>query len=116
MPTDRFQYGVRWAGNRRQQAGGEQPESYIRLWGTTALRQTRVPEQGLLKDAPAAFTLWNLEAGHTFLLGKNKTRTLEIGLTVQNIANARYREYLNFFRFFADEPGGNVGIRFKLSL
>lgn len=116
MPTDRFQYGVRWAGNRRQQTGGEQPESYIRLWGMTALRQTRVPEQGLLKDAPAAFTLWNLEAGHTFLLGKNKTRTLEIGLTVQNLTNARYREYLNFFRFFADEPGGNVGIRFKLSL
>lgn len=123
MPTDRFQYGGRWTmdGRRRTGNGGRETvdgrlETYIRVWGTTALRQTRIPEQGLLKDVPATFTLWNLEIGHTIAVGKSRKQSLELGLTVQNLGNARYREYLNFFRFFADEPGGNVGLRGRLSL
>ncbi|TNE49778.1 MAG: TonB-dependent receptor [Bacteroidetes bacterium] len=123
MPADRFQYGVRW-----ELAG--LPATYIRLMATTALEQTRIPEQGLLKPPPAGYTLFSLDAGHTIRLGQAETpqegtgpeacaspaesgQSLEIGLTIQNLGNATYREYLNFFRFFTDEPGINIGLRLK---
>ncbi len=115
MPADRFQYGLRWT-----MGGGQEPEeeekTYIKVMAMTALRQTRIPEQGLLKDAPQTFTVWSVEAGHTFRLGKGTDgQSLEVGLTIQNLGNTRYREYLNFFRLFTDEPGTNVGLRAKLS-
>lgn len=123
MPADRFQYGVKWramgskqlAVGSKQSAGGE---SYIRLLATTVLRQTRLPEEGLLKAAPNAFTVFSLDAAHTFHLRPADTspsggQMLEVGLSIQNIGNTRYREYLNFFRYYADEPGFSAGMRAK---
>lgn len=123
MPADRYQYGLRWtADGGRQTADG----TYVQLMATTTLRQSRLPEQGLLKDAPAAFTVLGLEAGYAIELTRPATtrptassrrtgtgNTLELGLTIQNLGNIRYREYLNFFRYFTDEPGLNVGLRAK---
>ncbi|MBK7936197.1 MAG: TonB-dependent receptor [Lewinellaceae bacterium] len=115
MPTDRYQYGLKWklksgkTENGREIAG----ETFIRLLAITAKRQNRIPEEGLTKAAPHAFTTLNLEASHTFRLGN---RPLEAGLYVQNLANARYREYLDFFRYYTDEPGLNAGFRVKLIL
>lgn len=113
MPTDRFSYGLRWTldDGRRVRHEGDVGETFVRVMATTALRQSRIPSEGLVKAAPPAFTLLALDAAHTVkLFGKN----LELGLSVQNLTNTRYREYLNFFRFFADEPGVNVGLRAKM--
>lgn len=104
MPADRFQYALR----RGHKHG------YLRLSANTVKRQTRIPAVGLLKAAPAGFTVLNFDAAHTFLIFKDK-KPLEIGLTLQNLANTRYREYLNFFRYYADEPGLNLGLRAKLT-
>jgi len=106
MPTDRFQYGLRYT--LKTNANGQ--SSYIRMGATTALQQTRIPEVGLLKPAPGAFTLLSFDAAHTVLLGK---KPLELGISIQNLGNLRYREYLNFFRYYADETGVNAGLRAK---
>ncbi len=112
MPADRFQYGIQW------QQPASAGSSFIRLMAGTTLHQSRIPEQGLLKAAPETFTLLSLDAGHTFKIypsGKDKAngQNLEFGLSIQNLGNVRYREYLNFFRFFTDEPGLNIGLRAK---
>ncbi|MBL7804737.1 MAG: TonB-dependent receptor [Saprospiraceae bacterium] len=108
MPVDRFQYGVKWSlPNPRS---SKTSETYVRLLASTALQQSRLPEAGLLKAAPGAFTTFSLDAAHTF---QWKNQPLEVGLSIQNMTNLRYREYLNFFRFYADEPGINVGLRAK---
>jgi iron complex outermembrane receptor protein len=107
MPVDRFQYGLQW--NLNESKRTETP-TYIRLMAMTALKQTRFPTGSLYKAPPPAFTTISLDAGHTFLFGN---RRLEVGLTIQNLTNTRYREYLNFFRYYADEPGLNVGVRAK---
>lgn len=104
MPADRFQYGFRWG----------HKQGYLRLSANTVRRQTRIPEAGLLKAAPNGFTVLNFDAAHTFLIFKDK-KPLEIGLTLQNLGNTRYREYLNFFRYYADEPGVNLGLRAKFT-
>jgi iron complex outermembrane receptor protein len=109
MPVDRFHYGLSWSADKKGR-----PAAYARLMATTALRQARVPSDGLLKEAPAGFTTWQLDLGKTlqWRLGK-RDLPIEIGLSAQNLTNVRYREYLNFFRFYADEPGLNIGLRCK---
>ncbi len=108
MPTDRYQYGLRWMAK----GGRKSDETFIRLLATMVIRQSRIPEEGLTKAAPPTFTTLGLDAAHTFWLGKNR---LEVGLNVQNFTNVRYREYLDLFRFYADMPGVNVGLRAKLT-
>lgn len=106
MPADRFQYGLRYTFNRDKNGAA----SYIRFGATTALQQTRIPDAGLLKPAPGTFTLLGIDAAHTLLLGN---KPLELGISIQNLGNLRYREYLNFFRYYADETGVQVGLRAK---
>jgi iron complex outermembrane receptor protein len=118
MPVDRFQYGLKWTFDHKKAPAkhGQAHASFVRLLATTALRQIRIPTEGLTKAAPDGFTLLALEAAHTFALGRgSRSRPLEIGLQVQNLTNVSYREYLDLFRFFADMPGINIGLRAKYS-
>jgi iron complex outermembrane receptor protein len=107
MPADRYQYGIKWQPDR---ANKKQTPTFIRLLATTVARQWRIPAEGLNKAAPATFTTLALEAAHTFSLGK---KMLETGISVQNLANVSYREYLDLFRYYADAPGINIGLRAK---
>lgn len=113
MPVDRFQYGVQWniASKKAAAVQGDAQNTYVRLMAMTALRQTRFPAGSLFKAPPPTFTTLSLDAGHTFRI---KSSLIELGITIQNLANLRYREYLNFFRYYADEPGFNAGIRAKI--
>ncbi|MEM6965002.1 MAG: TonB-dependent receptor [Bacteroidota bacterium] len=52
------------------------------------------------KDAPEGYFL--LDVGWQF-----KTSKFDVGLSIQNVFNTRYRNYLNELRYFADEPGIN---------
>lgn len=54
-----------------------------------------------LKDAPKGYLLLHFSWG--FELGAFQTR-----ISVQNLLNTRYRDYLNELRYFADEQGRNV--------
>ncbi|MFN0036220.1 MAG: TonB-dependent receptor [Saprospiraceae bacterium] len=116
MPTDRYQYGLRWTiGAERKREGGEKGETFIRVLATTAVRQWRIPEEGLTKAAPPTFTVLGLDAAHTFDLSFPKGNCpLEIGLNIQNLTDLRYREYLDFFRYYVDMMGLNVGLRAKV--
>lgn len=96
---------------------------YISLEQFTAFRQTRFPERNLpleiyengqlvektvdLSTPPPAYTLWNLQTGI------NLRKNFCAGLSVQNILNSSYREYLNRLRYFADEAGRNLILTFK---
>ncbi len=111
MPSDRYQYGLRWTSPKET--------TTLRVVGNTVLRQYRIPADGLLKAPPPTFTTCSFDASHTIPVRRTKnghttTRTWELGLTIQNLTNVRYREYLNFFRLYADEPGFNAGLRVKL--
>lgn len=114
MPSDRYQYGLKWTfGTKNKGAPVESAavSSFIRASAGTTLRQNRIPEEGLLKEAPASFTTFSIDGGHTFTV---RNKQIEIGLNLQNLTNVRYREYLNFFRYYADEPGFSAAIRAKL--
>jgi iron complex outermembrane recepter protein len=63
------------------------------------------------KDAPGAYGLLNLNASATINLFSTP---LTLGLSVRNSLNTAYRDYMNSFRYYADEMGRNIIIRLKI--
>lgn len=105
MPADRFQTGLKYTFNEEEKA------PFIRLTMTNMLEQTRVPANTDYAAPPAGYTLFDLEAGATFHFHK---QAFEVGLAVFNLLDEQYREYLNRFRYYADELGRNVSLRLKV--
>jgi len=56
--------------------------------------------------------LLGLSAGLIIPLGKQQ---IGINLTVTNLLNSKYRDYLNRFRYYADETGRNISLKIKYS-
>lgn len=62
-----------------------------------------------INTTPKAYHLLNLDAESTFNIKKSK---LSVGCKVSNVLNTTYRNYLNRLRYYADETGRSVNIRF----
>ncbi|MEO6684719.1 MAG: TonB-dependent receptor, partial [Dyadobacter sp.] len=78
------------------------------LW---VARQKRVPPNSDFLPPPAAYSLWNFQAGGTIHLSAKKQ--LEIGVSIQNLFNTVYRDYMNRFRYYSDDIGRNASLRLK---
>lgn len=95
---------------------------YVQVSGLSVARQNRVPPvsrevqngvpvfRGDFAVPPPGYFLLGAEAGLNLTLGK---RPMSVILTGSNLLNTAYRDYLNRFRYFADEPGRNVSIKLK---
>lgn len=113
MPSDRVSAEITY--NFKEQAGFS--DTYVSLEVPVVFKQTRVPDENIhgpqdYKAPPAGYTLLNLNASTTLLI--NGHLPVTIGLSARNLLNKSYREYLNSFRYFADEMGRNIGIRLKI--
>ncbi len=73
---------------------------------------TRTLYIGDFAPPPPGYMLFQADAGVSFLVRK---RVLDVSLSAQNLTNVRYRDYLNRFRYFADEMGRNVTLKLKYS-
>ncbi len=107
MPSDRFKNAIKYEFDE----GTILKNSFVKLGMQNVLKQNRIPEGGDFAPAPKGYTLFDLEMGTNFSLGK---LPMEVGLNVENLFNNTYRDYLNRFRYFADEPGTNISLRLKL--
>ena len=79
-------------------------------------RQTRAPRPENGQDyqpPPAGYWLLNAEAGLT--LGAATRHPLALSLSGTNLLDARYRDYLNRYRYYLDELGRNLTLRLKLN-
>ena len=103
-------------------------KSFISLTNLYVAKQNRVPSKIIFKEVPSseivfteyggdfappppAYMLWNAAISNQFAL--NNKQNLGISLTVSNLLNTTYRDYLNRFRYFSDEIGRNIVIRAK---
>jgi iron complex outermembrane recepter protein len=75
-------------------------------------RQYRAPANLDFAPPPAGYILWDIGGNYSFGSIKEDTHKWVVSFAVENIFNTRYRDYLNRFRYFSDEPG----INFRLSL
>jgi iron complex outermembrane receptor protein len=122
MPPVRWIYDIKWywgrPSDKRSVAQGwgsktrvllprrvYERDSYVRFSTEVVLRQKNIPPEGLLKPAPSSYYLLNVDVARSFAIGHTR---IYAGLSVVNALNQRYRNYLNFFRFFSDEPGRNI--------
>ncbi|MBK9319870.1 MAG: TonB-dependent receptor [Bacteroidetes bacterium] len=62
---------------------------------------------------PPAYVLPGFEASATFTHAGQEIR---MGLSVSNLFNTSYREYMNRFRYYADETGRNITLRLTVPL
>lgn len=108
MPADRFDNSLRYELGK----WGSLQNWYIGVQNVTVLRQTRVPPNSDYVAPPAGYSLLNANTGFEFPF---KRKTLSIDLAASNITNVAYRDYLNRFRYYADDLGINVVLRTKLT-
>lgn len=73
-------------------------------------KQWNAPQSGDYAPPPGAYMLFGLEAGCSFMI---RGQQLDVSLAVTNLLDTPYRDYLNRFRYFADEAGRNVVLRLK---
>jgi len=59
-------------------------------------------------EVPDAYFLMNISGGFSIPVNNN---SMDFFLSIDNLFNTRYRNYLNRFRYFADELGTNVNLR-----
>jgi len=65
-----------------------------------------------ISTPPPGYHLWHLDTSVKINLDRT---LLKVGVSVNNILNTQYRQYLNRFRFFADELGRNLTLNLKIN-
>lgn len=84
---------------------GKKP--YVKINYLMVAKQNNVPQNSDYTSPPAAYQLLNLEAASSF----GKKQPIEVGISIYNLMNVAYRDYLNRFRYFADDIGRTVMLR-----
>lgn len=112
VPADRFEATARRQWATRPAARLRQPFAQLSL--TAVRRQDRTPGAEYdLQSAPAGYQLLGAEVGATLRLAG---LPLELSLAGTNLLDARYREYLNRFRYYAQDQGRNLTLRLRVPL
>lgn len=108
MPADRIKNTWKYTFAN----GKKYSDSYLSLETQHVFRQTRIPDaaSGLrdYKMPPDAYTLLHVHAATTRKIGGH---AVTIGISVRNLFDTGYRDYLNQFRYFTDELGRNIQVR-----
>lgn len=124
MPPDRYEASAEYL----CKDGKWFRQSYFKLGVQHVRKQTRIPSTGNIElpnpaggvfkvadyaPAPDAYSLVSFEVGTKLDV---RHRDLSIILAVSNVMNSRYRDYLNAFRYFADDMGRNISLRLHIPL
>ena len=104
MPSDRFENSLEY----NFKDGKKVENAYVSLSVTSVLKQSRVPENSDYANPPEGYTVLNFAAGIDIPLKGNR---ISLGISANNLLNTRYRDYMNRFRYFADEMGRNISVR-----
>lgn len=108
MPSDRFEHGIKW----ENPTLGKFKKPYIAVSIQNVLKQIRVPENQDFAPPPSAYNLCNMEAGLEIPFSHFP---LEISLSITNLLNQQYRDYMDRFRYFSDAMGRNVALRLHVA-
>jgi len=100
IPADRFEYLARYAFKKYQH--------YVSGGVTQVSRQARVEPGSDYAAPPAGYYLVNLNWGMSI-------KGFDLSLRVSNALNAAYRDYLNRFRYYADDQGRNISFKLAYS-
>lgn len=104
IPSARFQQALSWA-----YLGKSQPESYFRFVHRFVGRQTQYEEGADYVAPPSAYHLFDVVASKEIKMGHDKA--WNIMLSVENLFNRSYKDYMDRFRYFAHQMGRNMNLK-----
>ena len=90
-------------------------EPYAELRSLWVARQHRFVPNLDFRDPPEAYALFQLNMGFSYLVHP-KWKAWNIHVTINNLLNTHYRDYLSRFRYFTDEPGINFILRLQIPI
>ncbi|MDZ4745757.1 MAG: TonB-dependent receptor [bacterium] len=107
MPADRLRMGA----HVHLLDVGPIHDAFVDVSAQGVARQTRFVSGEDYLEPPPSYATLDLDVGGSIdVLGS----TTRLTLSVFNILDARYRDYLSRYRYFADDPGRNVVLRWHL--
>ncbi len=111
IPPDQYSFGIGYEVPKGDFAG-----SSLEFTIQRQAQQTLFPDSTHLVLPPPAFNLFNIQGIIQWRIPtkKNKKLPIQIGLSIENLFNKRYRIYMNRMRYFADEPGRNISLKLKI--
>lgn len=107
MPADRMETEL----THRFRKWGMINSSYLSASLLYVTEQRRVPVNSDFAPPPSAYYTLNLHASCEISVGKQK---MELGVSVFNLMNESYRDYMDRFRYFTDAMGRNVSLRLRI--
>ncbi len=85
----------------------------VDVWVNYQSKQNRYVVGSDFMPPPEAYALIGFDLNYEFIsMGQN----FKCGITGSNIGNSRYRDYLNRFRYFTDEPGVNISAKITMNI
>jgi iron complex outermembrane receptor protein len=84
---------------------------YVSVTGIWVAHQRRVPANSDYLVPPSSYMLLNSAIG--FSLPANE-HLIHVSLSATNLFNISYRDYMDRFRYFTDEPGRNFIARVRI--
>lgn len=84
---------------------------HVGVHGTIVDRQRRFDPDADFANPPPAYALLGAEVG---LDVPFSDQVFGVAVTGRNLTNARYRDYTSLLRYFANEPGWELGVRMTL--
>jgi iron complex outermembrane receptor protein len=106
MPANRFENSIRYTHEKNDR------QVFFGINTQYVMQQKNVPSSDVdYLPAPAAYFLLGFESGADLFIVKQK---FTLGFSIYNMLNTRYRDYLDRFRYYADETGINCAFRLKV--
>lgn len=86
---------------------------YISIEGLFAARKQHVPDSSDFIPPPSGYFLLQAEAGTYLNIGG---QDMLLTITVQNLLNTSYRDYMDRLRYYTDAVGRNIILRLQIPL
>ena len=131
MPPNKFEGNITFQpkkdNNSNNNASNILDNLFVTLSVVHVSKQRFAPPNIDFGDTPAAYQLVNLSLGTNFNLKKSdqnienttnqqqKKHLFSVSFAATNLLNTTYRDYLNRFRYYANEIGRNYTLRMKYS-
>jgi len=109
IPSDRFDHRLRWQLPVENKITSNTYITFAHQW---VLEQKRYEPGTDYAPPPPAYHTFSLYAGSQLALGDHP---LEAGISVTNLFNELYKEYMNRFRYYSHGLGREISVRLSYS-
>lgn len=107
VPSNRFQNGLSFT----RDALGKLKQLYFEFSALMVTAQNHVPPNSDYVPPPKGYTLLNADLGFSVPV---KQQLISVSISANNVLNTVYRDYLNRFRYYANDLGRNIILRLKI--